>query len=397
MQSDETVPNNQNTAQTPAGVPLGSEAAAPGGVPSVPFSTPEPTPTPEPMQGPAPLSPSPAPQPPKKSKKGVLIGAIAAGLLVVGLVSAGTAYAFVYNTPQNAVTDSLSKLVAAKSGTATMDMSVQSGTTNLTASATYMFNDANQSAVDLKVQSGASSEGYTVAAHAVLDGDQYYVKVDDVRSLLTSLLGDSNSAAIQAYYGSLLDKVDTKWVGVSQKDLESLSGESVKSTESTCVQNEFAKLKTNASLRNELFTVYNNNPLFTITTNGNDADGNRYILTPVSNTEAKKFFTAVVDTTFFKAVDDCVSTDMRASFTNSFVDDELTSTTAKPKLELWVDPWSHNLNKAKLTTTEDTQSATVELKFALNATPSITIPKAQTTYSELKSMMGNVGEELLGV
>lgn len=330
--------------------------------------------------------------PVKKSKKGLIIGLIAAGVVVLGLATAGIVYAAVYNNPDNAVIDAFSKALAAKSGSVSGTASMKMQDTSVKVDLSAASNEAKQSSADATVTITADGKDYTLKGHFAGTKDEVYVKLDDLRSIITGALGSEYSDMIDTYYGSLLDKIDGKWVVIKQSDIDSLSSGAVSNKESQCVQDEVAKLQTDASVRNELMDVYKKHPLFTVTSKGSDSDGNHYSLTPVSNDKAQEFAKAVLETKFFKAVDDCTSSDLKKEFTESS-DTDTSSDKATVTLDVWVDGWSHTLNKVSLSVKDDSTELSGEFKTKFNNNPSVTIPKGETTIDDLKSEIQNIQEQ----
>ena len=347
----------------------------------------------EPVSGTFTEQATPVPQLPlKKSKKGLIIGLVSAGVLIVGLAVAGIVYATVYNSPENVVMDAFSKALAAKSGTMTGSVSMKTQDTSVKLDLTSAANEAGQGSADVTVTVTAEGKEYNLKGHFASTKDEIYVKLDDLQSIIEGALGAEYAEMIDSYYGTLLDKIDSKWVVIKQSDIEELSSNSVSNKESECVQTEVAKLKTDASLRNELTAVYKKNPLFTIESKGSDSDGNHYSLTPVGNDGTKKFLNALVDTKVFKAVDDCTSSDLKKEVTA----DSSGSSTEKSTgtLELWIDGWSHTLNKISLNMKSDSAELTSEFKTKFNNNPSVTIPKGETTVDDLKSEIENIQQQL---
>lgn len=334
-----------------------------------------------------------APQlPVKKSKKGLIIGLIAAGVVVLSLITATLVYALVYNSPENAVVDAFSKAMTAKSGSVKGAATIKSQDSSFKLDINSLSNEAGQNATDVTGTITTSGKDYTVKGHFAGTKNEYYIKLDDLRTLINGALGTEYSDMIDTYYGSLLDKIDGKWVVIKQSDLDELSSGSVSSKESQCVQDELTKLQTDASLRKELTDVYRKNPLFTITSKGSDADGNHYSLVPVSDDKAKNFITALVETKFFKAVDDCTSSDLKKELTDS--SSSSSSSKATGSLEVWVDGWSHNLKKFQLNIKDSETELTSEFKTTFNNNPAVTLPKADTTVDDLTSEIQKIQDEL---
>lgn len=332
--------------------------------------------------------------PVKKSKKGLIIGAVVAAVVLVGLVAGGLVYALVYNNPDNAVIDAFSKAIAAKSGSTTGTVSIKSQDTSVKMDLSGASNQSQQSSADTTITITTGGKDYTLKGHFAATKDEVYVKLDDLRSVITGALGSEYSSMIETYYGGILDKIDGKWVVIKQSDLEELSSGSVSNKESQCIQDEAMKLQTDASLRNELTDVYKKHPLFTVTSKGSDSDGNRYNLAPVDNAKAKEFMNAVVETKFFKAMDDCTSSDLKKEFTDN-VSSEESSDKSTGSLDVWVDGWSHNLNKISLNVKDDDTEVTGEFKMKFNNNPSVTIPKGETTVDDLKTEIQKIQQEML--
>jgi hypothetical protein len=223
-----------------------------------------------------------------------------------------------------------------------------------------------------------------------------YVKLDDLKSFISSALGPDYAAALTNYYGSLLDKIDSKWVIIKQSDLESASNGTVTNKETQCIQNEVAKLQSDAATRDEVMNVYRKNPLFIITSKGSDSDGNHYSLTPVSDDKAKSFATALAETKFFKTLDDCTTSDLKSSFMSGFTSTSTSdSTKSTGTIDLWVDGWSHNLNKFTVNIKSDATELTAEVKTKLNSNPTVTIPKGETTFDDLKSEIEKIQQSIM--
>lgn len=329
--------------------------------------------------------------PVKKSKKGLIIGLVSAGVVILGLASAGIVYATVYNNPENAVIDAFSKALSAKSSSVTGTANYKTQDVSVKLDLSTAANEAGQGSADATVTLTASGKDYTLKGHLAGTKDEIYVKLDDLRSVIEGSLGEEYAEMIDTY-GSLLDKIDSKWVVIKQSDITDLTNDSVSDKETQCIQGEVAKLQTDASLRNEVMDVYRKNPLFTVESKGSDSDGNHYILTPVSSDKAQNFSKAVVETKFFKAIDDCTSSDLKKSFTDSSSSSS-SSSAPTPSIGVWVDGWSHELKKVSLSMKDDEAELTSEFKTKFNNNPSVTIPKADTTVDDLKSEIADLQQQ----
>ena len=330
----------------------------------------------------------------KSSKKGLIIGLIIASVVLLGLAAAGVVYAFVYNSPENVVMDAFSKSLSAKSGSASGTATMKSDGTSFKVDFSSASSTSQQTSADVTVTvTGQDQKDYKLTGHFAGTKDAVYVKLDDVRSVISSALGSDYASAIDQYYGSLLKKIDGRWVVIKQSDLDSASSGAISNKESQCIQSEVVKLQNDASTRDEVMNVYRKNPLFTVASKGSDSDGNRYSLTPVSSDKAKSFANAFVETKFFKALDDCTSSDLKKSFTSDSTSTSSDKSTGT--IDVWVDGWSHNLNKVAVNLKSDTSELTSEFKTKFNNNPSVTIPKGETTFDDLKTEIQGIEEQLV--
>lgn len=335
-----------------------------------------------------------APVPPvKKPKKRLLIGIISGSVLLLGLAAACLWYFLVYNNPTNVVLDAFSKVLAAKSGSTEGTISVKLPGSSVDVTLKSATNEARQQSVDAEVGVTVSGQTYKLSAQAAGSADESYVKLSGLRSAMDSM-GTEYVAMIDAYYGSLLDKIDGKWVVIKATDLDTLNGSDESSKETKCLENETAKLSKDAALRNELVAIYKANPLFVVETRGSDANGTIYRLTPVSSSEAKKFFTAVAKTKFVAALDDCVSENLAESIA-AIASGADTTSSDNVHIDLWIDGWSHTMNKVALNNKGSNAELSAEFTTKFNNNPTVTIPTADTTFNDLKAEIEKIEQQFM--
>ena len=338
---------------------------------------------------------APVPElPVKKSKKGLIIGLIVSGIVLLSLTVAGIVYATVYNNPENAVIDAFSKAFAAKSGTVEGSAGFKMQDFSLKLDIKSAANEAKQSSASVKTVLNTRGKDYTLTSSLVGTNEEVYVKIDDLRAVIRGVLGAEYMDMVDDHYGSLIGKIDGKWVVIRQSDLSELTEGSVSDKETQCVQDEFAKLRADASARDEMTSVYRKNPLFIVESKGSDNNGNRYKLTPVSNDKARDFFKAVVETKFFKAIDDCTSTDMRKELIDGLSTGTPSDNAKNATFEVWVDGWSHELKKVSLNIKDEQGELTSEFNTRFNNNPSVTIPKADTTINDLRNEIKDIQRQL---
>lgn len=329
---------------------------------------------------------------PKKTKKGLVIGLVVGLVISMGGVAAAVFYGTVYNNPQNAVIDAFSKALSAKSSQVDGSVSIQSPTLSIKTDVASSTDESRNSSVDADVTMNILGKDHTLTAHVVSTKETVYVKVDGLRKLLLAVLGSENSELIETYYGSLLGKTDSKWVSIKQDNLDSINGDSTESQEPSCMAREMAKLQTDESIRKEIIDVYKANPLLNIENKGSDSDGNHYYLTPVDNAKAKEFFKAMAQTQLVKNLDQCTVIDLKKSLTDSI--EGQSSSTNSGGLDVWVDGWSHNLNKVVFSNKDSNgTNFSVNLKTKFNTNPKVTIPEADTTFDDLKTYIEGLQQQ----
>jgi hypothetical protein len=181
--------------------PVGPTAPIAGATPTaVPSSlsawtTPQPDPLAAPLGGPVAWAPPPgvAPQPPpvaprRRRRTGVVIGSIAAGVLVLGALGAGAAFVVGGHhdaAATEAITTAASKTLAAQSAdmSMTMDISVLGHDVKMTGTGSFDF--ANQQGT-FTVNMPAGTLGQALTEQVLYDGQTVYV---DVGSLVDTLGG----------------------------------------------------------------------------------------------------------------------------------------------------------------------------------------------------------------
>lgn len=374
----------------------------------------EPEPQPEPQlqpQSPQPRSPQLPPLPPqqvpdapqqpavlpvKKSKKGLIIGLVSAGVLVLGIASSALAYTFVYNNPDNAVADAFMKMFTAKSAEMTGTVSIKTqGTGDIKVGFSGMADQSGQEMIDQTITLTVSGQDITIKTHFAASKDSVYVKIDDLNVLIDKIYGADSVTAqdVKDYFDSFISKIDSKWVVLKYSDLDSLTSGAVKGSQVTCVVDQMNKLKTDSKVQNEIKDAYNKNRFIKVESKGSDGDGNRYSLT-VDETKSKDFGKKLQDTQLFKGINDCTGGQMNKTVDDSSSDVSDVSS-GDVTLDMWVDGWSHNPNKILMTVKSGSGEFTMELKPKLNTNPKVTIPTGQTTIDDLKTEIESVQEQMM--
>lgn len=328
---------------------------------------------------------------PKPKKKLYILLAIVLGALLVLAGGAYAAYALWYNNPKKVVSDAFAKLISAEDISFEGSLTGESSTAKTAAKLSLVANKEKSSG-SFQLDFTQSDTTASLKAQFAAEKDKLYVKLEDLQKMLSAAYGEALASQLQLYYGSLLNKIDSKWVVITADDLSELT-KNESSKETTCVQDEVAKLQSDAGKRSEFTKLLNDNFFIDITDKGTDSvDGvqsNHYSLAFNKETY-KKFLEGLKATTVFKAVDDCLTdTDLAGQVDQSI--ESLNSTTSDEKqqvtYDIWIGTWSHELIKLSASHSDAVSGTTQQLTLQpkINTNPQITIPTADTTIDDIKT------------
>lgn len=364
---------------------------------------------------------------PKKLKKGLIITLASIGALIL-VVGGALLFVVIHNNPEKVVSETLAKTLSAKS------VSFKGKLTTASTSGRYgddtevqfsgIINESSQIFADVSIDFEYGYQSFKVNLNVVADNGKLYFKINNLKSLLTELSsGGSGSANMMSqfyvkYYTSLVEKIDGKWISVSDDDLKGYTNSDEYNGEKlACVQNALAKFGDDKSAIDGFMKVYNETKPFAVKTNGsnqdgsrymfvsdraNDSgeDGSRYILIP-DKANIDSFLKAVKGTQLFKLVDDCSQTDIKADVDSRIkINDEIksgaliTSESELPNIEVWINAWSRTLNRIVISSTDSDD--TFELRPTFNDNQKVEIPTDTIPLKDLQSELYTLpdGEDL---
>lgn len=366
---------------------------------SSPFTTPESQPVAFAPQG---IETRPlGPNKPRGNRKKLVAIIVAAAVLVLG-VGGYAAYALWYDAPQNVVADALSQVMKAKTGTVNGSFEAVASGSNSKVKADFAFAQAESKNASFTGSLAVSTEGktYTLKASAVGTKDSTaYLKLENVREVLNSVMGLSGVPPESlAMFDGLIDKIDGKWVVVKPSDIQQ---DEKADKQAECVEKAFETFQSDQKQQNEVVDAYRKNSFIVVSKNLgtetiNGAMSNHYELT-TDDKKARAFGEAVTKTTIFKAADKCYDGEISKSYNADETDDEDSAPdSGNTKVELWVDKWNHKPTKLKVSDTSNTKN-TFQSTFSLGSKPSVTVPKADTTYNDLKTEIESIQQQIFGV
>ena len=312
--------------------------------------------------------------PSKSSKKKWVI--IAAALVV--LLGGGAAGALWWTSPQKAFDDATSSYDLPESAGVKGSMVVTpSGGPTVTIDMNSKY-AAMKSNTDLAIKMNAGAVNINLTgALATSDTKSVYFKINDVRKTVESFAG-SSAPMIDQNYGGLIDKIDGKWVEITEADMKDATKDS--GTDLGCISETLGKITRDKSYLKDLYALYEKNKYISVketlgseTINGKDS--HHYVLA-LDKSKMQSFDKAMQESRLAKELKKCIG-DEEAALPLS-----AESVDGVPKMEIWVDKWSHKLTK--LVMTQDQEGTSVKLTATVDyAAQNVTMPKADTQFKDL--------------
>ena len=338
---------------------------------------------PQPMQ-PAAMTSS------KKPSKKLWIGiASAVAVLVIG----GVAGAMWWTSPQKTYDDALSLNQPMPKGGAfktNMEVTPKDGPTIKIDLDTKFTGIKTMTDMSFKVDAGAMNINLTGGVATDVNKSLFF-KVNDVRKTLTSFTG-GNASAIDSYYGGLIDKIDGKWVEITETDMKDTTKDS--GGDLSCMIDAISKITTNKDYYNELSAMYEKNKYISLkdTVGSEKVDGKDSIhyVVAIDQNKLKNFSKASLESQWFKEMKKCSNSEATSA------ESALESTgETTPKLEIWVDKWSHKVNKIKMSQDQDGTAINLVMYPTYNDNQKVTVPAADTQFKDIQKEMQTIQESLM--
>lgn len=334
----------------------------------------------------------PAPQP-KKSKKKLWIGLSA---LIVALLVGGVAGAMWWTSPEKAFNDATSMTVFPKGGQVKGAMEIESESSPAVTLDYNVKYQGMRMVTDLGIKADSGMVNFNMTGGLATDTDKsMYFKVNNVKKTISSFAGEDNTM-VQDIYGGLIDKIDGKWVQMTEADMKELTKDS--GVNMSCAIDIAGKVGQNKAYTDEIQKIYSQNKYIVLKkTVGSESvegvDSHRYEV-DMDQSKMDGFGKALKTTTFYKDLSKCFSEEQRAELDQNT---ESTNTSQNPmKFEVWVDKWSHKPNKFMLSTSENGTKVKFSGLMTYNDTQKVDIPKADTQFKELRTEVEKLQTEMEG-
>lgn len=287
--------------------------------------------------------------PPKKRLGKGIIVAITSGVVVALIGSVSLAYVLIKNTPEAILQDAFILTSQKREGYYDVTIDTDGDGQKFQASIAGAWKEGVASGdVTVKANEILSKD---LAAHVYANGEETYIKVDDVREHINSF--GSEAAQMMASYSTLIDKVDSRWLVITDKDLEEYFGVKPNDddTYTTCVEKAMKDYQASKSQQQEVVDVYNKNKFLTLKKQKDEdieGRGAYRIAITIIKEKVQPFADAVQGTTVLKNVQKCLPgepSDSRHSSGGDVVDRSSEQDDTNITIEVWVDKGTRTLRK----------------------------------------------------
>ena len=367
--------------------------------PNLPTEPQQPVVTPAPVgaQPNVPIAYAAPPQPPRRPKKGIIIGSIIAGTLVILGGGGALAYNLWYQNPEKVLFDALTHAFKSESVTGAGVVTLKTNDVNMKITFGMAGKDKD-GRVDAKVNIDGTSDGemisVDVTATLLAKGDTFYFKLDNLQKTVDKLA--ESYGEIPDYVDTIVKKVDGQWVSVKSSDYEDVSKEVAK--QQKCTTELVSNLSDNGDMKNELIDLYKENKILVIDEqlSAKDVGGVGSLGYEISaDTEAaKNFIKGLSDTEFgkeLKKCDDSVDFDEAADAIEEATKDDNSGTTIK--FELWASRFGHQITEVKTTIKDDEASGSIVFNPMFNQDVTIEAPSQAITMKQLQKDIENAMQE----
>lgn len=327
----------------------------------------------------------------KKTAKsrGLVVAVVVAVLLLVVVVVCSLIF---MQSPEKQLASGFANLITAKSIAVDGTVTTTTANSKLTLDVTGV--------TDKKIADGQMKFNYASGAGAKLDGkvqvlvdkdSTMYAKVDQPKKLMeaysaallqsipvfsTGTATDAQRSLIEGQirsnFTSLGEKMDNKWIKVSQNDLRKFGGSDVGSD---CYITFAQKLNTDTSARNQLASAYQKNRFFKIIDKLDGEGSSVGYRVGIDQAKLKDFKDSVASNEAVKQLGSC-----GLDILTLGASDDLSDQTA----DIWVDRFSHSVTRIKyIKTSESGASSDADLKFSYDKSVQVTPPAGAVSLDSL--------------
>lgn len=321
--------------------------------------------------------------------RGLVVAVVVAVLLLVVVIVSSL---MVMQSPEKQLASGFANFMTAKSIAVDGTVATSTANSKLTLSVAGV--------TDKKVADGQMKFDYATNTGLKLDGKvqllvsqdkTMFAKIDQPKKLMESyatvliqsvpafsagVATDAQRSAIETQlrssFTSFGEKLDNKWVKISQDDLRKFGGSNIGSD---CYIAFAQKLNSDASARNQLANAYQKNRFFKITNKLDPEGSSAGYRVGIDQAKLKDFKDSVATNEAVKQLGNC-----GLDILTLGASDELSDRTA----DIWIDRFSHAITHIKYSKTSDTDvSSDVDLKFSYDKSVQVTTPATTVNFDSL--------------
>lgn len=343
-------------------------------------------------------APVPPPVTPPKNTRNKKLAFIGGGIgLLLLLVVAICVYLFWYQNPQKVVTDAVMNLVKAEQIGLQGDIKISQKDYDITM---RLEGEGSQSSgkaeLSMKVKAGGM-DLKTTANFVVAENGDMYIRMQNLQEtadafyseVAKSMAGRSVTleqkeqveSLIKQQFDPVVAKLTDRWIRIDEKELKKTNPELAKSRK--CMTEVRTMIRDDKAATNEVASIYKQHQFIRIDEKLAAKDGALGYKVSSDEKIAKEFGEAAKSTKLYKKVDECMGkSDLKdrtaAGSSNTAKEDE-----AFNSLKVWVNRWSHQLERVAVDGDKDGTKATVDLQFDFMKKPNVEVPQKAASLDEV--------------
>lgn len=329
-----------------------------------------------------PVQPVVAPQPqsyaqppaPKSRRKGIIIGSIIAGALI--LLGGGSALAYsMFQAPDKVLLDAVTNAIQAKTVSYEGNLVAYNAEQKQKISIT-LNGKSNEGSSDQQATVDFQSDDFKLKGEAAVrfDSDQaLFVKfnVPTIHEYVPLLV---TNTASQTALNDFIDTIQDKWIKIDLSEFETTA----QYTEAqTCTKKVVADISKDAAVRKELTDLYTKNRFIVAEESLGTKDGSLGYVFAVDRPLAKSFTAGLSETTVMKKLQECdpeFKIDAEKIFSEvdkaETKDEGLTTRT-----EVWISQWGHEFTQFVGTVRKGDNTLDATIKPVFNQAVAVETPK----------------------
>ena len=354
---------------------------------------------------PTPVAPQAQPQvtyaqPPrtKRPKKGLIIGGIIAGALIVFGGASALVYNVWYQNPEKVIFDALTRAFKSESATGTGAITIKSEDVDLkvTLVGEGRGSDSHVDAtIEFESKSAEENISINVMASVLVKGETVYFKLDNIQKTLDQL-AEEYGTEVPDYVTPIVKKIDGQWVSVKSSDYEDVSEEVAK--QQRCITDVFDTLSNSKDMKNELIDLYKENRILVIDeelpAKKIDGVGSLGYEISADMSAAQTFIKGLDDTEFGKELKKCDDSVDFAEAADAIKEaDEENDSDTDARFELWVSRFGHQITEVKFTIEDGDDSGTFVFNPKFNQDVTVEAPENTITLKQLQEDIEKAIEE----